>query len=111
MLPLAPWRSPRASSTPEAQVSTLKPGGSLNFDVGNWSAAVGIGNAGIGAMRMADSFLAGRPLAHPGSSEACWEYDAVAKHASAAAIATCLRISSIGSLLSGIAARAGRGRV
>src|SRR6478735_2550105 len=67
MLPLSPWRSSRASSTPEAQVSTLKPGGSLKFLVGSLSGAVGIGNAGTGAIFMADS-LFGRPLAHPGSS-------------------------------------------
>ena len=72
MLPLAPWRSSRASSTPEAQVSTLKPGGSLNFAVGSLSAAVGIGNAGTGAIFMAVSVF-GRPLAQPGSSAgACW---------------------------------------
>src|SRR5690606_9889716 len=67
MLPLAPWRRPRASSTPEAQVSTLKPGGSLNFAVGSLSGAVGIGNAGTGAICIAASVF-GRPLAHPGSS-------------------------------------------
>ena len=67
MLPLSPWRSSRASSTPEAQVSTLKPGGSLNLAVGSLSAAVGIGNAGTGAIFMAESDF-GRPLAQPGSS-------------------------------------------
>src|SRR6476661_6032288 len=66
-LPLSPWRSSRASSTPEAQVSTLKPGGSLNFFVGSLSGAVGIGKAGTGAIFMAVSLL-GRPLAQPGSS-------------------------------------------
>jgi len=35
MVPLGPSRSSRASSTPEAQVSTLKPGGTLSFFVGN----------------------------------------------------------------------------
>ena len=35
MLPFSPWRRPRASSTPEAQTSTLKPGGSLNFLIGS----------------------------------------------------------------------------
>src|SRR4051812_7137830 len=67
-LPLLPWRSSRASSTPEAQVSTLKPGGSLKFLVGSLSGEVGIGNAGTGAIFIADSFFAGRPLAQPGSS-------------------------------------------
>src|SRR6478735_734075 len=52
---------------PEAQVSTLNPGGSLNFAVGSLSGAVGIGNAGTGAICIAASDL-GRPLAHPGSS-------------------------------------------
>ena len=80
MLPFAPWRSSRASSTPEAQVSTLKPGGSLNFDVGSLSAAVGIGKAGTGAIRMAASVF-GRPLAQPGSSLACWADAVVARHA------------------------------
>src|SRR6185295_5189304 len=67
IVPLGPSRISRASSTPEAQVSTLKPGGSLNFLVGSWSAAVGIGNAGTGAIFMAVSVF-GRPLAQPGSS-------------------------------------------
>src|SRR6478752_967445 len=67
MLPLAPWRSSRASSTPDAQVSTLKPGGSLNLLVGSLSGAVGIGNAGTGAIFIASSVF-GRPLAQPGSS-------------------------------------------
>src|SRR4051812_6843495 len=67
MLPFGPWRRPRASRMPEAQVSTLKPGGSLNLAVGSLSAAVGIGNAGTGAIFMADSDF-GRPLAQPGSS-------------------------------------------
>jgi hypothetical protein len=35
-----PSRISRASSTPEAQVSTLKPGGSFSFLVGSWSAGV-----------------------------------------------------------------------
>src|SRR5512147_665317 len=67
MLPFAPSRKPRASSTPDAQVSTLKPGGNLNLEVGSLSGAVGIGNAGIGAICIAASVF-GRPLAHPGSS-------------------------------------------
>src|SRR5215470_1692182 len=67
MLPLAPSRKPRASSTPEAHVSTLKPGGNLNLEVGSLSGAVGIGNAGTGAICWATSDF-GRPLAHPGSS-------------------------------------------
>src|SRR4051812_27555297 len=66
-LPLLPWRSSRASSTPDAHVSTLKPGGSLNLEVGSLSAAVGMGNAGTGAIFIAASVL-GRPLAQPGSS-------------------------------------------
>src|SRR3954454_24412018 len=74
MLPFAPSRKPRASSTPEAHVSTLKPGGNLNLEVGSLSGAVGIGNAGIGAICIAASAF-GRPLAHPGSAAgggACW---------------------------------------
>src|SRR6478672_9377961 len=67
ILPLSPWRSSRASSTPDAQVSTLKPGGSLNLAVGSLSGAVGIGNAGTGAIFIASSVF-GRPLAQPGSS-------------------------------------------
>src|ERR1051325_8731661 len=67
MLPFAPSRKPRASSTPDAQVSTLKPGGNLNLEVGSLSGAVGIGNAGTGAIFIATSDF-GRPLAHPGSS-------------------------------------------
>src|ERR1041384_5270917 len=67
MLPFAPSRKPRASSTPEAHVSTLKPGGNLNLEVGSLSGAVGIGNAGTGAIFIATSLL-GRPLAQPGSS-------------------------------------------
>src|SRR5262249_32695066 len=67
MLPFAPSRKPRASSTPEAHVSTLKPGGNLNLEVGSLSGAVGIGNAGTGAICWATSDF-GRPLAHPGSS-------------------------------------------
>src|SRR4051812_5616903 len=82
MLPLAPWRKPRASSTPEAQVSTLNPGGSLNLEVGNWSAGVGIGNAGTGAIFIAVSVF-GRPLAQPGSSAGagvCWAHAAPTTH-------------------------------
>src|SRR5437879_1386597 len=74
MLPFAPSRTPRASSTPEAHVSTLKPGGNLNLEVGSLSGAVGIGNAGTGAIFIATSDF-GRPLAHPGSSAGggfCW---------------------------------------
>src|SRR4029079_15112961 len=74
MLPFAPSRKPRASSTPEAHVSTLKPGGNLNLEVGSLSGAVGIGNARTGAIAMAVSDF-GRPLAHPGSSAGggfCW---------------------------------------
>src|SRR5882672_11008223 len=67
MLPFAPSRKPRASSTPEAHVSTLKPGGNLNLEVGSLSGAVGIGNAGTGAIAIAVSDF-GRPLAHTGSS-------------------------------------------
>src|SRR3954470_4328859 len=73
MLPFAPSRRPRASSTPEAHVSTLKPGGNLNLAVGSLSGAVGIGNAATGAScDPAPAF--GRPLAHPGSSGGgfCW---------------------------------------
>src|SRR5690349_14202189 len=82
---LLPWRSDRASSTPEAQVSTLKPGGSLNLAVGNWSTAVGMGNDGTGAMRVAASVL-GRPLAQPGSSAGgCWAHAAVVATQSRAA--------------------------
>src|SRR4051812_45069644 len=66
MLPFAPSRNSRASSTPDAQVSALKPGGNLNFEVGSLSGAVGIGNAGTGAILIATSDF-GRPLAHPGS--------------------------------------------
>src|SRR4030095_7465170 len=80
MLPLGPWRSARASSTPDAQVSTLKPGGSLNFEVGSLSGAVGIGKAGTGAIFMAVSVF-GRPLAQPGSSAGggdCWAQATVA---------------------------------
>ena len=86
MLPLAPWRSSRASSMPEAQVSTLKPGGSLNLAVGSLSAAVGIGKAGTGAIFMAVSVF-GRPLAQPGSSAgACWATATLAaQHAASAA--------------------------
>src|SRR5436190_15455878 len=68
IVPLGPSRISRASRTPEAHVSTLKPGGSLNFFVGSWSAAVGIGKAGTGAIFMALSLALGRPLAQPGSS-------------------------------------------
>src|SRR3954462_6640027 len=67
MLPFGPCRRPRASSTPDAHVSTLKPGGNLNLAVGSLSAAVGIGNAGTGAICIAASPF-GLPLAHPGSS-------------------------------------------
>ena len=84
MLPLSPWRSSRASSTPEAQVSTLKPAGSLNFFVGSWSAAVGIGNAGTGAIFMALSDAFGRPLAHPGSGSCANDGAAAQTSASAA---------------------------
>src|SRR4029077_18030235 len=68
MLPFGPWRKPRASRMPEAQVSTLKPGGNLNLEVGSLSGSVGIGKAGTGAIFIAVSFALGRPLAHPGSS-------------------------------------------
>src|ERR1700759_3882457 len=74
MLPFAPSRKPRASSTPEAHVSTLQPGGNLNLEVGSLSGAVGIGNTGIGAICIA-ACVFGRPLAHPGTSAgggACW---------------------------------------
>ena len=85
IVPLGPSRISRASSTPEAQVSTLKPGGSLNFLVGSWSAAVGIGNAGTGAIFMAVSVF-GRPLAQPGSSAgACWAAATPAAHSAASA--------------------------
>ena len=91
MLPLAPSRSSRASSTPEAQVSTLKPGGSLNFLVGSWSAAVGIGNAGTGAIFIAVSVF-GRPLAQPGSSAGAAAGPTAAPAAHSAASATNARI-------------------
>src|SRR5690348_1863001 len=72
MVPFGPSRISRASRTPDAQVSTLKPGGTFSFLVGSWSAGVGIGNAGTGAIFIAVSVL-GRPFAQPGSSAgACW---------------------------------------
>jgi hypothetical protein len=61
----------------------LKPGGNLNFAVGRFSGAVGIGNAGTGAIFIAVSVL-GRPLAHPGSGS--WASDgAVAQRSASAA--------------------------
>src|SRR3954469_9006945 len=58
---------PRASSTPAWYTSTLKPGGSLILPMGSLSAAVGIGNAGTGAIfAVASPF--GRPTAQNGSS-------------------------------------------
>src|SRR4051812_14776155 len=58
---------PRASSTPAWYTSTLKPGGSLILLMGSLSAAVGIGNAGTGAIfAVASPF--GRPTAQNGSS-------------------------------------------
>ena len=63
----------------------MKPGGSLNFVVGSWSAAVGIGNAGTGAIFMAVSVF-GRPLAQPGSSAgACWADAAPTAHSAPSA--------------------------
>src|SRR6202008_3679059 len=86
IVPLGPSLISRASSTPEAQVSTLKPGGSLNFLVGSWSAGVGIGKAGTGAIFMAVSEAFGRPLAQPGSSAgACCAEAAPIAHSAAQA--------------------------
>jgi hypothetical protein len=45
------WRSFTDRAIPDAQVSALNPGGSLNLLVGSWSAAVGIGNAGTFFMK------------------------------------------------------------
>ena len=92
MLPFSPWRRPRASSTPEAQISTLKPGGSLNFLIGSWSAGVGTGNAGTGAIFMASSVF-GRPLAQPGSSSGfCCASAPPAAHSAASAISDTARM-------------------
>jgi hypothetical protein len=59
----------------------------LNFLVGSWSAAVGIGNAGTGAIFIALSEAFGRPLAHPGSGS--WPSDGAAAQRSASAARTC----------------------
>src|SRR4051794_25135451 len=85
IVPFGPSRISRASRTPDAHVSTLNPGGSFSFLVGSWSAAVGIGNAGTGAIFIAVSVL-GRPLAQPGSSAgACWAAATPAAHSAASA--------------------------
>src|SRR5678816_1961841 len=100
IVPLGPSRISRASSTPEAQVSTLKPGGSLNFLVGSWSAGVGTGKAGTGAIFMAVSVF-GRPLAQPGSSAGACCADATPT-AQSAASATSERKVCIACLLDSV---------
>src|SRR5262245_20713456 len=93
MLSPGPWRSPRASSTPEAHTSALKPGVSMDFLTGSWSTGVGTGNAGTGAIFMAVSVF-GRPLAQPGSS---WADATPMAHSAANAINE--RILDMASLL------------
>ena len=99
MLPFSPWRRPRASSTPEAQTSALKPGGSLNLVTGSWSAGVGTGNAGTGAIFMASSVF-GRPLAQPGSSWAGLADAAPTAHSAPSAISERLLTGSVASCVS-----------